>query len=345
MKNEMIRVFDESFRYVGICDDYSYLNYKKCFQEAGDLTMRVVYTRANFALYTSCAYLVVPDGQCFAVDAIYSDGEEITVKGRDLLCLFERAVWSTEQALTARAEEILATLATSAAEVLPLTLQVASNGAGEEVTYDALPGCTYRLMQEVATVFGRGMALSYDFSTETLVFTAYAPSDRTAAQRERGPLILGRERENLAEEYYAVDRSAYCNGAVVVGEDSNGSLVAVTVPAPAGEPPRYLYCPAKNIRRTQYYTEAAFLQTLTRVGTNALVARGPRFTYTAVLNPHGETAVQPGDRVSVAALWGGALFEAVIASVETLYDRGSYSRRVVAGTVLPTFSHILGDKA
>ena len=344
MQTEMIRIFDEAFRYIGICDDYSYLNYKKCFSEAGSFVMRVVFTQENYALYSSCAYLCCPDGQCFAADALYSDGEEITVKGRDVLALFDRAVLSEAQMLTGRPEEILCTLAASGAAVLPLPLVTETEGAGETVTYDALPGSLYGVLRAVTAAFGWGMRMCYDFSSGALVFSPYAEVDRTAAQREREPLILGRARENLAEEYYAADRSDYRNGAVVGGENAAGEAVTVTVEAPEGEPPRYLYYSAKSLRAKLYATEEEFLAALRRVGENALALYGPRLTYTAVLNPHGNEAVSPGDRATIGALWSAEVFDAVITSVETVYDRGDRQQRLVAGAILPTMTEVLGRK-
>lgn len=345
MQTEIIRVFDEQFHYVGVCDDYSYLNYKKSFAEAGDLTMKVVFTGENYGLYSSAAYLCVPDGGCFAVDAVYSDGETVTVRGRDALSLFDREVLPAAQSFSARTGEILCSLAALGAGALPAPLGTEGRETGEAAVYDAYPGSLYSLMREAASVLGVGMELRYDFASECFVFTAKAVVDRTSAQTEREPLILGRERENLAEEYYASDRSDYRNGAVVLGEGANGLPLTVTVPPPAGEAPRYLYCTARSFTVRQYGSEEDYRAALYRFGESALAAHRPRLTYTAVLNPNGEESVSPGDRATVLALSGREVFDAVIATVETRYDGGNYERRFVAGTILPTLSELLGQKS
>ena len=345
MQTEIIRIFDEQFHYVGVCDDYSYLNYKKSFAEAGDLTMKVVFTGENYALYSSAAYLCVPDGGCFAVDATYSDGETVTVRGRDALSLFDREVLREARSFSARTGEILCSLAALGAGVLPAPLRTEGSETGVAAVFDAYPDSLYSLMREAAAILGVGMELRYDFASESFVFAAKTVVDRTAAQREREPLILGRERENLAEEYYASDRSDYRNGAVVLGEGADGLPLAVTVPHPEDEPPRYLYCTARSFTVRQYENEEDYRAALYRFGESALASHRPRLTYTAVLNPHGEELAHPGDRATVLALSGREVFDAVIASVETRYDGGNYERRIVAGTILPTLSEVLGRKS
>lgn len=342
MQTEMIRVFDRDFRYIGVCDDYSYLNYKRCFAEAGDFAMRVVFTRENYALYTACAYLVCPDGQCFGADAVYSDGEEITVKGRDVLALFDRAVLPTPRTFTGGAAEVLCGLAACGAEVLPIPLRQEYGEAGGAYTCDAAPGSLYAAMRQAAAVMGWGMGMRYDFDTGSLVFTPHPPRDRTAVQREREPLILGRERENLVEEYYASDDSRYRNGAIVVGESATGAPLTVTVPPPEGEDPRYLYRSAASLRISAYDTEAAYRAALYRLGESALALHRPQLTYTAVLEPGKEEDLAPGDRATVIALGGGRVFDAVIVSLETTYDRGDRIRRLVAGEMIPSLSGLFG---
>ena len=345
MQTEIIRVFDEAFRYIGVCDDYSYLNYKKSFAEAGDLTMRVVFTKENYALYSTCAYLCVPDGGCFAVDAVYSDGETVTVRGRDVLALFDCAVFPRLETLSGAGGAILCSLAAAGASALPLPLRTEGMDVGAAAVYDAIPDSLYVILGEAAAVFGMGMELRYDFESEEFVFAAKAVVDRTAGQTAREPLILGRDRENLAEEYYASDRSDYRNGAVVVGEGADGGLLSVTVPAPAGEPPRYLYRAARAFTAGQFETEETYRAALYRLGEVALASHRPRLTYTAILNPNGEETVAPGDRATVRALSGGELFDAVVVTTETRYDGGNYERRIVAGTILPTASDLFGRKS
>jgi predicted RNA-binding protein with PIN domain len=73
MQTEIIRVFDEQFHYVGVCDDYSYLNYKKSFAEAGDLTMRVVFTKENQTADTLIEQMMMALGPDYNVKVITGD--------------------------------------------------------------------------------------------------------------------------------------------------------------------------------------------------------------------------------------------------------------------------------
>lgn len=339
---DMIRIFDSAFHYTGICDDYSYLKYKNSFSEAGTLTMRTVFSADRYLLFSESAYLCTSDGQCFAVDAVYSDGEEITVKGRDLLSLLDRYVLKEAKTYTMGTGKLLCELAASAASVLPFSLVCEVPEGESEISYECEPGSVYRAMKDVCTAFSCGASVRLDLREHRLIFTPLFVTDRTSGQREREPLVLGRKRENLAEEYYAFDRSSYRNGVIVEGADLDGNAIFEEILPPSTEEPRYLYHRASALKASSYETEEAFRAAMRRIGEKMLAVYTPQITYTAVLNPRAGETVTPGDKATFCALDGALVFDSVIMSCETVYDRGSTSTSLVAGSVLPSVPEIVG---
>lgn len=339
---DMIRIFDKDLRYTGICDDYSYLKYKNTLFSVGTLTIRTVFSEEAYGLFLENEYLCTADGQCFAIDAVYSDGEEITVRGSDLLSLLDRCVLRETATYNMGVGALLCELAASGAAYLPCPLVCEVPTEETPIAYDSEPGSLYRALKDVCAAFSYGMRLRLDLTGKRLIFTPFAPTDRTASQRERTPLILGRRRENLAEEYYAYDRSSYKNGVVVEGTDGDGNAVLEEILPENGEAPRLLYYRASGIKPASYESEEAWRAALRRAGEKLLATYTPDITYTAVLNPRAGETVTPGDKATFCALGGAVVFDAVVTECETVYDRGNVSLTLIAGSVIPTVPEIVG---
>lgn len=333
---EQIRIYDRTFREVGVLMDYTSFEYSKCFREAGKAT--IIFPAASHAI-SLCVpegYVKFSDGEMYIIRKVSIDqmNGEITVDCEGLLSLLGGTVTGQEITLEGSAFALLGALVRKAQGNLPASLAVESSGGGENVKYTFGRNDILSDMISVCYLGGVGMKLTY--TGEKLLFSPYIPVSDTDGELK----VVSRSLGGFMASKTVWDFSGYRNVAVVSGaEKESGGRYIVTVRSdslnlPDTFPDSEYFDRQMLVKFThpvsdymkinaagdKYFDEAGYLLAMTLSGSAALGRCRPR------LYLYGESYdedINPGELLRITDEDNGIDQVAVAETVIVTYSHGT----------------------
>lgn len=331
---ELVRIYDKALAEVGVCGDFTYLEYTCGFREAGAAELVIPGSSPAAALIEPDGLISVPSGEYYIVDSVERDlrRDQVQVRCRGLLSLFGGTAVGAEYGLAGDALVLLNVMARMGAENMPADFAYNAATGGRAVTFRS--GRSYLIDDMVSLCYLGDVGMSLILNDGVLEFTPLLPRDRTAGTSD--PVTVSGKMGTITSERVIRDHSGYRNVAVVSGaEKESGGRYTVTVRSDAidlaGDFPDGDYFDRQmlvtfSVPLSDYtyeddageriFDEAAYTEAMYAAGAAALGRCRPGFRLSGTA---GE-GIAPGDTVTVRDPDSGITAPAIAERVTTVYS-------------------------
>lgn len=335
-------VFDRAAGLMGVVDDAFSVRWRRKYFEPGEAEVHVPAERDRIELLAEGRILKRRDRvEAAIIEGVAIDGTDLTVTGRMLSSLLDRAILRKTHRCTGPLEEIMLQLAEEeGGRVLPeLTAAEPEEGstgpeAALQITYQNLLAVEERL----ARAAGLGFRVRFD-APGAMVFEVYRGVDRSTAQQARPVVIFSDEFGNLADPRYTKSAVNFKNKAYVAGEGEGADRIVEIVDETAGEEAREVYVDARQLRREEGVTEAEYRALLGQKGREALASHVRVESFEGGGDAVGNFLYRAdwdlGDIVTVQYARLGITLHARVTEVEEVCEGGVTTYTPVFGTPLP----------
>lgn len=219
----LLKIFSPSLDFIGVVDDYSSVRITRRFRDSPDITVRAKLSANIKKLLVTGNFIMSEEAdETFLIDYVSYDNEgtesrsaHVTVKARGVIAMFSRRAVKYRLLHVGNAGILMQSLVNNAASAMPCPVSADVSSISKTVIYEQDYSDTSKALTDICRIFSIGMNMRFIPDTKTFVFSASDEIDCTVNQAVRPPVVYSRERENIIDEFYAVDMSGYRNVAYV----------------------------------------------------------------------------------------------------------------------------------
>lgn len=339
-------IYDRATGLQGVADATTSVRWRRKYQEPGEIEIHMPATRENVELMAEGRIIKRLDQDDAAIiEGIEIDENDLTVTGRMLSAVLERAILSKRYTMNMTAEKAMKTVIPEGTRVVPELAAEAVKGIGD-TTVDVQ--ATYKNLLTVEERLAKSSGLGYrvEYAPGEMTFVVFQGTDRSVQQSERPVVIFSDEFGNLAAPKYTKTSVDYKNKAYVAGQGEGDARVVVIVDLTDGEEARELYVDAKDIQQEEGVTAEEYEALLRQRGLEKL-AECPKVEN---FEGDGENVGNfeylkdwdLGDIVTVQYARLGITMHERVTEVEEVYERGVATFTPTFGSPLPETLN-LGD--
>ena len=333
-------IYNRGMDLVAISDRFSSLRWRRKFFEPGEFELHLPATLTNIATYQKGNILCRTDRKEAGIVESVVIADAFTVKGRMLSCILADAILSRTYNFNGTVEQAMRTVVSQEAGRIHGDIVLGTlNGYPETLESQVSYKNALDTVKKLSKSFNIGFGLSPDIPAKSLVFYTYTGVDRNARQTQNPRVIFNDEFQNLLNPTCTQDIAEYKNFAYVGGEGEGNDRIIVTVDRTNGNRKRELWVDAKDLRKDNGMTDAAYLSLLVQRGNEKLdgcpIVSSFEGTGVNVQNFEYLTDWDLGDIVTVGQDKWGISDDKRITEVEETYENGIAKVIPVFGTPLP----------
>lgn len=247
----VIHVLDQSFRLVGVVDDYISVIWRPAYYDVGDFELYINATSEAVALLQKNRYLVrdtdidvdeagnvtytnVMIIKNFTLTTSAEDGDHLTYTGRELkYLLHQRIVWKQTR-MSSKVEYGIRRLVrenaiepTDAKRVIPDLILGAEAGLSESMDKQVTGKPLDEAITDICATYGYGWEIF--IYNSSLVFIVYKGVNRSYSQSEESYVVFSDEFDNILNSEYQLQSEEYANTTLIGGEGEGLERICTTV--------------------------------------------------------------------------------------------------------------------
>ena len=340
-----LRIYSPELNLIGIIENQTSLIWTRKYFEPGEFELHAPITPDNLALLQK-GNIVWKRGDPEAAiieDIMLDEGvfkTEAIIKGRFMSAYMDYRLIKQTVNINDTAENAMRQLLAGVAPIPLLELGVA-HGFGQRVSFQA----TYKNLMTYETKLAKAAGLGYrfrpDFTKKKIFFEVYAGNDHSSAQGVISRVIFSESYNNLNHAIYRFNDQRYKNVAYVGGEGDGSARVVVKVGNATGLALRELFVDAKDIRKEDGMSDAAYRQLLIERGFEKLselpISESFECDTGADINFKYGIDYDLGDIITVKKIGWGITQNFRISEIREIYEYGGV-------TIEPTFGDPLPEK-
>lgn len=350
----VINVLDQSFKVVGVIDDYISVIWRPAYYDIGDFELYVNATSKAVELLKKDYYLVrdvdinvdsdnnvtysnVMLIKNFIINTDVENGDKLTVTGKELkFLLHQRIVWSQTN-LSCTAETGIRTLVnnnaispTDSKRKIPNLILGVEAGLTEVIEKQITGDYLDQAIKDICTAYNYGWEI-YVYNG-VMVFIVYQGIDRSYSQTDRPYVVFSDEFENILNSSYELNSEEYANTTLIGGEGEGLQRIYTTVGADNSGLNRYeTFTDARDISQNSDSDEAiplsTYLTLLEERGKENIASLSNTEGFSGevisdVTFKYGEDFYL-GDKVTVINKYGITKDVMVLSAIESVDDTGS----------------------
>lgn len=247
----IIHVLDQSFKLVGVIDDYISAIWRPAYYDVGDFELYVNASPETVALLQKNYYLarstdvdvdeaenvtytkvMVIKNLTLATNA--ETGDYLTVTGRELkFLLHQRIVWEQTR-MSSRVEYGIRRLVrenaiepTDSKRIIPNLVLGAEAGLSKSMNKQVTGAYLDEAITEICAAYNYGWEIF--IYNSTMVFIMYEGVNRSYSQSERPYVIFNDNFDNILNSEYQLQSEAYANTTLIGGEGEGKNRIYTTV--------------------------------------------------------------------------------------------------------------------
>lgn len=222
---------DGNFANIGEVNQYTSLEWTKCYNEYGEFKLKAPITPENLELLKEGNVLWIREDDAMLIQIVKQDDNsdgtrEFEVEGRSLVCLLEtRCLWDSVNYESQYASTIMYDIVNKNCVSPSLTkrkipfLTIAEDAqVGGQISYQKTGESVYEALCEIAETSGLGFRIKFDPYNKKFVFEAYMGTNRTINQSTVPFVEFSTEVDDILESSFYHNAQDYRNVAWVWGE-------------------------------------------------------------------------------------------------------------------------------
>lgn len=222
---------DGNFANIGEVNQYTSLEWTKCYNEYGEFKLKAPITPENLELLKEGNVLWIREDDAMLIQIVKQDDNsdgtrEFEVEGRSLVCLLEtRCLWDSVNYESQYASTIMYDIVNKNCVSPSLTkrkipfLTIAEDAQiGGQISYQKTGESVYEALCEIAETSGLGFRIKFDPYNKKFVFEAYMGTNRTINQSTVPFVEFSTEVDDILESSFYHNAQDYRNVAWVWGE-------------------------------------------------------------------------------------------------------------------------------
>lgn len=222
---------DGNFANIGEVNQYTSLEWTKCYNEYGEFKLKAPITPENLELLKEGNVLWIREDDAMLIQIVKQDDNsdgtrEFEVEGRSLVCLLEtRCLWDSVNYESQYASTIMYDIVNKNCVSPSLTkrkipfLTIAEDAqVGGQISYQKTGESVYEALCEIAETSGLGFRIKFDPYNKKFVFEAYMGTNRTVNQSTVPFVEFSTEVDDILESSFYHNAQDYRNVAWVWGE-------------------------------------------------------------------------------------------------------------------------------
>lgn len=278
----VIHILDQSFKLVGIIDNYISVIWRPAYYDIGDFELylsadakAVDLLQKNYYLVRDTDIEVDQDGNVtyskvmiiknFIINEDVEEGDHLTVTGKELkFILNQRIVW-TQTNLTGTVEAGIRKLINDNAiapvnkvRIIPNLVLGAVAGFTDKIEKQLTGDKLDEAIVEICKTYGYGWEIF--IYNSTMVFIIYKGLDRSYGQTDRPYVVFSESFDNVLESGYELNSESYANATRIGGEGEGLDRIYATIGDNVSGLDRYeVFTDARDVSRNQPASVAAAL--------------------------------------------------------------------------------------
>lgn len=270
----LIHILDQSFRLVGVIDEFISLIWRPAYYDVGDFELYINATSEAVALLQKNYYLVrdkdilvdsagnvtyknVMIIKNFELETDAENGDHLIYTGRELKFLFnQRIVWKQTN-LNSRVEFAMRRLVIdNAIEPANSMRAIPALTLGEQHNYSDIirKQITGAKLDEALTEIAQTYNLGWEvyIYNSSLVFEVYKGANRSHGQSERPYVVFSDEFDNILNSNYKLNTEGYADTVLIAGEGEGVNRITATVGGSTSGLDRYeTYVDARDLSQNK----------------------------------------------------------------------------------------------
>lgn len=222
---------DGNFANIGEVNQYTSLEWTKCYNEYGEFKLKAPITPENLELLKEGNVLWIREDDAMLIQIVKQDDNsdgtrEFEVEGRSLVCLFEtRCLWDSVNYESQYASTIMYNIVNKncvnpslTKRKIPFLINAEDAQIGGQISYQKTGESVYEALCEIAETSGLGFRIKFDPYNKKFVFEAYMGTNRTINQSTVPFVEFSTEVDDILESSFYHNAQDYRNVAWVWGE-------------------------------------------------------------------------------------------------------------------------------
>lgn len=222
---------DGNFANIGEVNQYTSLEWTKCYNEYGEFKLKAPITPENLELLKEGNVLWIREDDAMLIQIVKQDDNsdgtrEFEVEGRSLVCLFEtRCLWDSVNYESQYASTIMYDIVNKncvnpslTKRKIPFLTNAEDAQIGGQISYQKTGESVYEALCEIAETSGLGFRIKFDPYNKKFVFEAYMGTNRTINQSTVPFVEFSTEVDDILESSFYHNAQDYRNVAWVWGE-------------------------------------------------------------------------------------------------------------------------------
>lgn len=290
-------VFDQSFKFHGVIDEYKQLTIEKHYSKKSVLTLSIAGTKENIALLDKGRVIAKKDdlSHAFIIETreVLDDKEStLQVIAFSLHHLLKKRIVWGQQEFTGTIESVMKSFVRLNAiepvnpnRIIPNLILNTDN----EITGATTEGCSYKQLDdylfEIANKHEVSWDILFDYSNQKYVFDVWKGADRSTQQTNNPHVIFSQEFDNVLKQHYFESDSEVKTTALVAGEGEGTGRTLITVNDEL-----------TGLEREELYVDARDLQSTYRNSNEQDVTLTPA-QYSSLLSERGKSKLAENKRI------------------------------------------------
>lgn len=322
---------------VGIVDVMTSLRWRRKYFEPGEVELHVLASTDQVDLLKPGHVIRRIDRtEAAMIEAVEIEGNDLSVSGRMLSSVMERAIISKQYNFNTTTEQAILSLSAEITRIFPLLKAGKNTGLSPKVNMQV----TYKNLLETVTSLAKTAGIGYRvrFELEGWFLECYQGIDHSINQKENPYVFFSDDFGNLGDASYSYDNTKYKNYALVAGEGEGEQRIKVEIDQSGGKERREIFVDAKDVKQDKLTMEE-YLEKLRQRGLEKLAdqVEVENFESEALNVPNFEYLKDwdLGDLVTCYHTRWGISFPGRVTEIEEVYENGVTSITPTLGEPFP----------